>query len=142
MITFLNEPNLILLHTVKWFQVLLCITNNSIKHESSLSLLLLLFLHKFFTPVVTGNSPWGPSDKKSPQLCRVLLVDLSSAVVWIVSILPQISSSLSLIKVLGIVLIAPIMSISTDTFIFHNFFRSSNLKNFFFLFFLLKSSFL
>ena len=31
---FLNEPKLILLHTIKWFQVLLCITNNSIKHQS------------------------------------------------------------------------------------------------------------
>ena len=34
LIMFLNEPKLILLHTVKWFQVLLCITNNSIKHQS------------------------------------------------------------------------------------------------------------
>ena len=34
LISFLDEPNLILLHTVKWFQVLLCITNNSIKHQS------------------------------------------------------------------------------------------------------------
>ena len=32
-VTFLNEPKLILLHTIKWFQVLLCITNNSIKHH-------------------------------------------------------------------------------------------------------------
>ena len=28
---FLNEPKLILLYTVKWFQVLLCITNNLFK---------------------------------------------------------------------------------------------------------------
>ena len=34
LITFLNEPKLILLHTVKLFQVPLCITNNSIKHLS------------------------------------------------------------------------------------------------------------
>ena len=34
LIMFLNEPKLILLHTVKWFQVLLFITNNSIKHHS------------------------------------------------------------------------------------------------------------
>ena len=34
LITFLNEPKLILLHAVKWFQVLLCITNNSFKHKS------------------------------------------------------------------------------------------------------------
>ena len=34
LITFLNEPELILLHTVKWFQVLLCTTNNSFKHRS------------------------------------------------------------------------------------------------------------
>ena len=32
LITFLNKPKLILLHTVKWFEVLLRITNNSIKH--------------------------------------------------------------------------------------------------------------
>ena len=34
LITFLNKPELIFLHTVKWFQVLLCITNNSIKYQS------------------------------------------------------------------------------------------------------------
>ena len=34
LITFLNEPKLILLHTSKWFQVLGCIPNNSIKHQS------------------------------------------------------------------------------------------------------------
>ena len=34
LIMFLNEPKLILLHTFNWFQVLLCITNNSIKHQS------------------------------------------------------------------------------------------------------------
>ena len=32
LVTFLNEPKLILFHIVKWFQVLLCMTNNSIKH--------------------------------------------------------------------------------------------------------------
>ena len=31
---FLNEPKLILLHTVKWLNALLCITNNSIKDQS------------------------------------------------------------------------------------------------------------
>ena len=30
---FLNEPKLTLLQTVKYFQVLLCIINNSIKHQ-------------------------------------------------------------------------------------------------------------
>ena len=34
LIKFLKEPKLILLHTVKWFQVLLSITNNSFKHPS------------------------------------------------------------------------------------------------------------
>ena len=34
LLIFLNEPNLILLHAVKWLQVLLCIINNSIKHQS------------------------------------------------------------------------------------------------------------
>ena len=33
LIMFLNEPKLILLYTVKWFQVLLCITNNLIKQQ-------------------------------------------------------------------------------------------------------------
>ena len=33
LIMFLNEPELFL-HTIKWFQVLLCITNNSIKLQS------------------------------------------------------------------------------------------------------------
>ena len=31
---FFNEPQLILLYTVKGFQVLICITNNSIEHLS------------------------------------------------------------------------------------------------------------
>ena len=31
MIAFLNKPDLISLHTVKWFQVLLLNTNNSIR---------------------------------------------------------------------------------------------------------------
>ena len=39
-ITFLNEPKLILLYTVKWFQEFLCITNNSIKHQSYVYILL------------------------------------------------------------------------------------------------------
>ena len=34
LISFLNEPKLNYLHAVKWYQILLCITNNSIKHES------------------------------------------------------------------------------------------------------------
>ena len=34
LITSLKEPKLIILLTVKWFQVLLCITNNSIKYQS------------------------------------------------------------------------------------------------------------
>ena len=33
LIIFLNETKLILLHTIKWFQVLLCIDNNSIKQH-------------------------------------------------------------------------------------------------------------
>ena len=34
LITFLNEPKLIVLHTIKCFQLLLCITNNLDKHQS------------------------------------------------------------------------------------------------------------
>ena len=40
LIAFLREPKLILLHTVKWFQILLCITNNSNKHQSFVCTLL------------------------------------------------------------------------------------------------------
>ena len=32
--SILKEPKLICLHTVKWFKILLCITNSSIKHLS------------------------------------------------------------------------------------------------------------
>ena len=32
LITFLNEREFICSHTIKWFQVLLCIANNSIKN--------------------------------------------------------------------------------------------------------------
>ena len=53
LIKFLNEPMLILLHTVKWFQVLLCITSNSITHQSFVYTLLkdqtLLFLTILFS---------------------------------------------------------------------------------------------
>ena len=34
LITFLNKPKLIILTSLKWFQVLLCITYNSIKYQS------------------------------------------------------------------------------------------------------------
>ena len=34
LITFLNKSKLIFLHIVKWFQVLLGINNNLIKHQS------------------------------------------------------------------------------------------------------------
>ena len=34
LITFLSEPKLMFFNTVKRFQVLLCITNNSIKYQS------------------------------------------------------------------------------------------------------------
>ena len=34
LLTFLINSKLILLHTVKWFQELLCISNNSNKHHS------------------------------------------------------------------------------------------------------------
>ena len=34
LINFFNEPKLIVLHNVKWFQLFLCIINNSIKHHS------------------------------------------------------------------------------------------------------------
>ena len=31
---FLNDPELICLHIVKWFKILLCSTNNLILHQS------------------------------------------------------------------------------------------------------------
>ena len=33
LIMFFDEPKLILFHTVQWFQILLCITNSSIKRQ-------------------------------------------------------------------------------------------------------------
>ena len=54
LLTFLNKRKLILLHIVKWFQVLLCITNNSIKHQSFVYIQLndqtVLFLTVQFSP--------------------------------------------------------------------------------------------
>ena len=58
LIMFSNEPKLILLHTVKWFQVLLCITKNSIKNQLWVKLLRLKiicirleYLIPLFTPL-------------------------------------------------------------------------------------------
>ena len=52
-ITFSNESNLSLLHTVQWFQELLSMTNNSIKHQSfvfqQLNDQIILFLKIQFT---------------------------------------------------------------------------------------------
>ena len=55
LITFLNAPKFILLHTVKWFQVLQFITNNSIIHQSFVytqlndqTVLFLTIHHKLF----------------------------------------------------------------------------------------------
>ena len=58
LIAFLNESKLICLHTVKWFQVLLCISKNSIKHQSfvytQLNDQMLLFLSGAITPGQSG----------------------------------------------------------------------------------------
>ena len=69
-ITYLNEPKLIILLTVKWFQILLCIINYSIKLQSFVYTLLhdqtVLFLtmqfsinHLFFLSLF-GNQIFRP----------------------------------------------------------------------------------
>ena len=59
---------------------------------------LVLIFYEFFTPEVTGGFHSSPSGSKSFQLYRTFLnifADLSSAVVWTISILFWISSSCS-----------------------------------------------
>ena len=71
---------------------------------------------------------WSLSDSKSPQVSRTflgILADCSSAVVWMVSILPLISRSSSLFsKFIGTVPCAPTAIGITFTLIFHSFFNS------------------
>ena len=90
---------------------------------------------EFFTPALRVFH-WSLKDSKSPQIFRTLLIiqaDFSSAVVWMVLILPLNSSSSCLLsKFLGIV---P----TVLNFMLHSFFksqwRSRYLSIFFFFFF-------
>ena len=69
---------------------------------------------------------WNFSDKKSPHLCRILLVilaDINNAVVWMVSTRPLISmASSTCTNSLMSVPRAPIITGIAVTFIFHIFF--------------------
>ena len=71
---------------------------------------------------------WSLSDSKSPQVSRTrlkILVDLSNAVIWIVSTRPPTSkSSRPFNNPLVIVPKAPITIGTIVTFMFHNFFNS------------------
>ena len=58
--------------------------------------IIIITLYKIFTPVVTGGFQWNLNNSKSSQLFRTLfsiLTKLNSVVIWMVSILLQISSS-------------------------------------------------
>ena len=100
LITFLNKPKLILLHTVKWFQVLLCITNNSIKHHSFVNTQLYvktvilqiiqssishLFAHslnlKHFYLTLSGVTTLGQSESKSHGNEGVFRIPESSSII-------------------------------------------------------------
>ena len=53
----------------------------------------------FPTPVITRSLHWSPNECKFPQLSRTILnilANFSSAVVWMVSVLPHIFSSFSI----------------------------------------------
>ena len=133
---------IICLHTVTWFQVFLtpimCKQLYGFNYFTS---------GKFFTPADTGCFAWSLSDSKSLQLSGTflsILANLNRAVVWIDSVLPQISSSFVLFsRLLGIVLSAPTIIGITVTFIFHIFFsclaRSKYSSRFRFSFYLLCS---
>ena len=102
-------------------------------------------LWEFSTGVITGGFHWNPSDSESTQLSRILRCNfdnLSSAVVWKVSLLPQISSFFILFSMLlGIILSTPTMTGITVVFISLNFFlthkKSSHIFRVFLLSFIL-----
>ncbi len=94
----------------------------------------------FTAPADWAN--WSLSDKKSPQLSRVLLsilADLNNAVVWMVSIRPVISKSSSpCTNPSATVPRAPITIGIIVTFMFHSLINSlsrSRYQSFFSLFF-------
>ena len=96
-----------------------------IKRSLVFHIIVIILLAHIFTPVVTGGFHWSQSDSKSPQLSRTLLsilTNLNSAVVWMVSILVQIScSSHFFLRFLKIVQRASTMIGITVTFIFNSF---------------------
>ena len=100
-----------------------------------LLLLLLFYSFEFFNTSVFHRSL---SDSKSPYVSRTLhsiLVDISNAVVWMVSTRPLNSKSSSLCTSPQV--IAPSQSITigiTVTFIFHSFFSSLAMSSYLSLF--------
>ena len=86
------------------------------------SLLLLLLLLLFYLVFHTSGFHWTPSGGKSPQLFRSLLnilIDISSAVIWMFSVFPWISSTPSFFSMFfGIGPRVPTMINITGTFQF------------------------
>ena len=89
-------------------------------------------------------SHWSLSDSKSPQVSRTLLsilVDLTNAVVWMVSTCSLIfMSSYPCIRTLVTILRAPITLGIIVTFMFHSFFNSLE-RSMYLFFFLLSFNF-
>ena len=70
LITFLNEPKLILLHAVKWFQILLFNTNYLIKHQS------FLYTHLNDQTGLFQTSQFNTSHFCIQFKCQTILFDL------------------------------------------------------------------
>ena len=85
-------------------------------------------IYKFFLLISTGSINLSLGNNKSHQLSRTLwniLSDISGAVIWIASILPQISSSINLLcRFLEVVPRTSILFSISAIFLFFKFFRS------------------
>ena len=99
--------------------------DNKILAKKEYSILFIFTLCSFFTPVLTKDFSQSLSDGKFPLVSRTylsILADFKSAMVWMVPILPLISSSPSLFyKPLRIVPNAPATIGITFIFLFNCF---------------------
>ena len=101
--------------------------------------ILLLFhsLRVFHTIIKLVVSHWSPSDNKSPRVSRTLLSILIdfNAMIWMVSILPLISVSLSLFSwVLVTLRCAPLTIGITVILMFHRFYSFLAMSKYLFIF--------
>ena len=74
---------------------LLCFRSDS-QAYTPLRLIIVTLLPASFFFYTSSSFHKSLCDSRSPRCCRTLLTNISSAVIWTVSILPPISSSLSL----------------------------------------------